>query len=98
MPPIEVLIRLVHYGVTSRLRHRALLDVLKDGAFDYQKYLQVFENIVERDRDALFAKLMLSKDDFRSLFKEWESEDQKRYGITKTPKKRLRRTADSVEI
>ncbi len=79
VPPNTVLLRLVGGAVTSRIRHRALLDVLASGSYDYERYVERFKDLRERDYQALFAQYMLKKADFNRLFGEWSAEDLERY-------------------
>lgn len=92
--------RLVHEGVASRIRHRALLDVLGNGAFDFERYKERYLELLGRDRDALFSKTMLSREDFTELFESWIAEDRLRYGTGDygmrrvSPTKRVRSKAN----
>jgi hypothetical protein len=84
MQPVEpnaVLLRLVAATVTSRIRHRALLDVLGSGPYDYERYVARVKEIRERDYQALFAYYMLKKNDFNTVFGDWYAEDLERYRL-----------------
>lgn len=93
-----VLLRLVHEGTATRIRHRALLDVLAAGPYDFDAYRRRYGELLERDREALVAKTMLTAEDFKSLFEDWLKEDVERYGGLVThgeiahPASRRRRT------
>ncbi len=76
-----MLMRLVHEGVASRIRHRALLDVLANGQFDFDTYKNRYADLLKRDRDALLAKTMLSSEDFTVIFKGWMHDESARYGL-----------------
>lgn len=79
--PNAVLLRIVTAAVTSRIRHRALLDVLGSGPYDYGRYVERFKEIRERDYQALFAQYMLKKNDFSRIFGDWFAEDMERYRV-----------------
>jgi hypothetical protein len=80
-PPGEVLVRLVRDAVYSRIRHRALLDVLAHGPFDAKKYHDTFRKFVRRDYRALYAKLILKAEDFTSLHGQWHEDDERHYKL-----------------
>ncbi len=80
--PLNVVVRrLVLEAVASRLRHRALLQVIETGAFTKDSYLESYKTIYDRDHEALIALMLLRHDDFEAAFSEWREEDITRYGI-----------------
>ncbi len=85
IPPLQALMRLLHESVASRIRHRALLDVLARGVFDFDTYKRAYAELIERDRDALCAKIMLGDQDFLSMFASWQEDDTARYGVARPP-------------
>ena len=89
-----VLLRLVHEGTAMRIRHRALLDILAEGSYDFDAYRRRYVELLERDREALVAKTMLSPENFAAIFQDWLKEDVQRYGnpaITVSPKQYSKR-------
>lgn len=81
LPPLRVLMYLVHEAVATRIRHRALLDVLASNTFDFSTYKNTYSQLLERDQQALYAKTMLNADDFREIFLLWAEGDTARYGL-----------------
>jgi hypothetical protein len=79
-PMPEVVLRLVREAVFGRIRHRALLAVLEDReGLRFDEFERRFNELLERDGDALFARLMLSEEDFRKVFPAWIVDDVARY-------------------
>ena len=94
-PPTAVIIRMVHQMVASRLRFRALLEVLRQGEFEYEDYLARYSEIRERDSQAMVAQLMFERDDFQALFGEWKKQDDERWQAT--PSKRVKARSKGVK-
>ncbi len=92
VPPLQVLIRLMHEGIAARIRHRALLDVLAHSDFSMDRYKTTYAELLERDRDALMAKALLSKPDFEETFSGWIKEDSARYALPKASRPLAKRT------
>jgi hypothetical protein len=80
-PPLKVLRRLVMEAAASRIRHRALLDVIEAGPFTKDRYFEAYKAIYDRDHDALTALLFLESADFHAEFGAWREDDIHRYGI-----------------
>jgi hypothetical protein len=80
---------LVRESVAARIRHRALIEELSTGSFDFERYKKTFVALAKRDGDALSAQTMLTEANYLSIFKMWHSQDFERYGVSTAPKKRL---------
>jgi hypothetical protein len=85
----EVVIRLVKEAIAARMRHRALIAELERlGLVNFDNYAQEYVRICNRDAKALFAEIMLNREDFIALFEPWERDDTKRYRVPNPTKKR----------
>jgi hypothetical protein len=91
----EVVLRLVYEMTLERVRHRALLAYLeKHVGLEFAEYERLFHSIADRDGEALFARLMMNKEDFDEYFEAWAAEDRKRYVTQgRKPASRRSRTA-----
>lgn len=89
--PFTVIVRLVDEAVRTRISHRALLDVLEEGRFDFVSFIESFEKLAMRDYRPLHAQLMLNADDFNRLFSSWKAEDTERYGVKNVLERHSRR-------
>jgi len=72
-------LNLVQDAVYARIRHRALLECLARGNLNPKHYLIKFRELVARDYRALYARLVLSHDDFLKLHGAWAEEDERHY-------------------
>jgi hypothetical protein len=88
VPPYEVILRLVTESVLSRIRLRALLQVLETEHYDYETYAEAYKTLRERDFAALHSQMMLSNEDFLTLFADWRRSDLARYGTSPANKRK----------
>lgn len=77
----ELLGRLAVELVRSRVRHRALINALREGTFDWSRYTAHIEEVEQSDAQALFDLLILTWDTFRSRYEEWMERDFATYGF-----------------
>jgi hypothetical protein len=74
-----VIIKLVEDAAFSRIRHRALLDLLASQEFSTGAYLDRFRDLCERDLMPLASKFMMKDEDFNELFGEWKRSNEEYY-------------------
>ena len=68
-------------SVYARIRHRALLETLREEMpFSYSHYLEQFEKICDRDSLPLLDALVLTDAAYREEYAEWLKADMIRYG------------------
>jgi hypothetical protein len=83
----EAVLRLVHSSVAARIRFRALLEILTSAEpFDFGNYMALYRRLCERDAAALISQIILTAEEYRRLFGEWENADEARYGHSQSVK------------
>ncbi|HTD36469.1 MAG TPA: hypothetical protein VK669_03050 [Candidatus Limnocylindrales bacterium] len=69
-PLQEVILALVQETSLARIRHRALLDVLRDG-FTVERYYARFVELYKRDFQPLACRTLIAPEVFAQRFSEW---------------------------
>jgi hypothetical protein len=83
LPLAEILSALMMESVRSRLRHRALLEILSsEGKLDLHQYIEVYRREEELDFHPLADMLFLPREDFMKAHGEWLEHDQKKFGFS----------------
>ena len=69
---------LVQETSLARIRHRALLDVLRDG-FSVERYYARFVELYNRDFQPLSYRMLITPDGFAKRFGQWLEETDEYY-------------------
>lgn len=79
----ETIINLVTEAVEARIRHRALINALRDGKpFEWDRYVAEFQDVGFLDRIPLTQSVLLKRDAFHREYATWLFEDLKKYGTS----------------
>ena len=82
VPKNVALSRLILEAAQARIRHRALIETLGEGKFEWSTYVKQLKAIRERDENALVQQLILTSDAFNAAFSEWSARDFARFGYS----------------
>jgi hypothetical protein len=78
--PLEIVVsRLVAEVTEHRIRHRALLEVLREDGVSWERYISALRSVRARDREALFGSIVLQPDAFEAEFSSWSEADAARF-------------------
>lgn len=81
IPQDRMLAAIINELARSRVRHRALLDLLEAHAVvDMAKYVERYRSQEERDFKPFVELLLLSPEQFRERWSDWVSANEERYG------------------
>jgi hypothetical protein len=81
VPRTRLIAALVNELARSRVRHRALLDLLeRHGSIEIKDYVAQYKEVEERDFLPFVELLLLSPRDFQGKHGDWLAENTKRFG------------------
>ena len=84
--------RLIAELSEHRIRQRALLEVLRDGHFTWDAYVDSLRSVRLRDYDALMGSLVLREEAFSEQFAAWVEADSRRYLFELKPNEPLNKS------
>jgi hypothetical protein len=81
IPRTRLIAALVNEIARSRVRHRALLDLLeKNGTIEMRRYIEQYKSVEEHDFVAFVELLLLSPSEFQTKNAEWLAANTQRFG------------------